>query len=775
MAEKKLVVVESPAKAKTINKYLGKEYTVEASVGHIKDLSKFKLGVDIKNGFQPKYVTISGKAQVIKKLKEAAEKAAEVLLATDPDREGEAIAWHIAEEIKDKNSNIKRIIFNEITKSGVEKGISTPRPLDERMFYSQQARRVMDRLIGFQVSPFLSNVLIKKTSSALSAGRVQSVALRLICEREEIIQSFKPIEYWNIYGDFSLENSSPFRAKLVAFDKINIKNPEGSSEGATLEETEKIQNKLKELHYIRSKNDADSLVERIKKLSYKITDVKKTTVKKKPLAPFTTSTLQQEASRKLGFANKKTMQIAQRLYEGVAFGKEGSLGLITYMRTDSVRISPEAEALARNFIERQFGGEYVPSKPNQFSTKSANVQDAHEAIRPTSIEITPKIAKEHLSRDEARLYELIYNRFIASQMEAAQLEQTTVTIEGDGFTFRATGTIVKFDGFLAVYQESQDQSEKDDEKDEILPKNIEKNKSVDLIQTEAKQSFTKPPARYNEASLVKELDELGIGRPSTYAQIVTTLLDRKYVELSGKAFVPTDLGKEVNQILIKNFPDVFNVEFTARMEEELDTIAEGKSTYLDVMKDFYEPFSKALLEAETNQSDILCDECGAPMVIRVSRKGRFLGCSRYPECTNTKPLPKIEEEKASPQIAEGINCDKCGSPMVIRTSKFGKFYGCINYPKCDGTKPYTTDVLCPACKKGHLSEKFSPKARKKFWGCTNYPECKYITNYEPIPQECPNCGNYYLEVRYKKVDSGYEKYLQCPNCKAKFDEKLKEQ
>ncbi|MEJ5244154.1 MAG: type I DNA topoisomerase [Bacteroidota bacterium] len=766
MAKKKLVIVESATKSKTINKYLGKDFIVEASVGHIKDLSKFNLGIDIKQGFAPKYVVISGKSKVINKLKATAEKASEVLIATDPDREGEAIAWHIAEEIKPINNNIKRIVFNEITKSGIEKGISQPRQIDERMVDSQQARRVMDRLIGFQVSPFVSKAMISKTTDPLSAGRVQSVALRLICEREQEIQSFKPIEYWNIFGDFSFEGSSPFQAKLIAFHNKSIKNPDGSAEGKTDEETKKIQAKLSKLHFIRNKEQAEQLIAEIKQNQFVISDIKTTQVRKKSSAPFTTSTLQQEASRKLGFANKKTMQIAQQLYEGVSFGDEGQIGLITYMRTDSVRISPEAIASVRQFIEKSYGKQYLPDSPNIFSTKSANVQDAHEAIRPTSVEITPQIAEKHLSKDQAKLYRLIYNRFIASQMESALLEQTVVSIEGGSFLFRATGTIVKFDGFMTVYQDTQDNTDKDEEQDALLPKNIAKNKNVELLETEAKQSFTKPPARYNEASLVKELDELGIGRPSTYAQIVSTLLERKYVEKSGKAFSPTELGKDVNEILVSNFPDIFNVEFTAKMEEELDTIAEGKSTYVQVLTEFYEPFSKALTEADRNETDVLCDECGAPMVIKVSRRGRFLACSRYPDCTFTKSLKK----ETKPVIAEGVTCDKCGSPMAIRKGRYGNFYGCTNYPKCDGTKPISSSVTCPSCKEGHLVEKYSPKSKKKFWGCSTYPKCNYITNYEPVAKECPECGNYYLEVRYKKVASGFEKYLHCPHCKAKFEE-----
>jgi len=769
MAGKVLVVVESPSKAKTINKYLGKNFVVEASVGHIKDLSKFKLGVNVENNFEPKYVNITGKAQIIKKLKNLATQAKSVYIATDPDREGEAIAWHIAEEVRTENENIKRVIFNEITKTGVERGISNPRDIAENVFMSQQARRVMDRLIGFQVSPFLSRAMLDKTSEALSAGRVQSVALRLICEREEVIKKFVPIEYWNINSEFSADNGKPFKAKLVAFDGSNIKNPEGSAAGANDEETKKIQASLGKMHYIKNDEQANSLVKRIHETNFSISDVTKKTIKRKPSSPFTTSLLQQEASRKLNFSNKKTMQVAQKLYEGTNVGDDGAVGLITYMRTDSVRISPDFIEATRTHILNTYGKEYLPEKPPYYTSKSTSIQDAHEAIRPTTLAYTPQYLKKYLSKDELSLYTLIYNRYLASQMDSAHLEQTTVNITGDDFTFRATGTIIKFKGFLALYDDISDtQDEK--EGSAILPKSIKKGLDLSLLNTDANQSFTKPLPRFNEASLVKELDELGIGRPSTYAHIVTTLLDRTYVVIQGKAFQPTELGVSVNDVLIKNFPELFNVKFTAKMEDELDTIAEGKNTYVGVLKEFYQPFVDSLKKAESRGSDLECDVCGKAMIIRVSRKGRFLGCSDYPNCTNTKPLPKTETEKkkAAPEIAEGINCDLCGSQMLIRSSKFGKFYGCSNYPQCKGIKQIKPPIACPSCKKGNLLERFSPKSRKKFWGCSLYPDCKYITNYEPIQQKCDKCGNSTLEIRFKKVDTGFEKYLHCNECKEKY-------
>jgi DNA topoisomerase-1 len=783
-ADKTLVIVESPAKAKTINKYLGKDYVVEASVGHIKDLGKFKLGVDVENNFEPKYITIRGKADIIKHLKNIATKASEILIATYPDREGEAIAWHIAEEIKKVNPNIQRIIFNEITKSSVKKSLTEPRDIDIDVFMSQQARRVMDRIIGFKVSPFLSQALIEKTTATLSAGRVQSVAMRLICEREEEINAFEPIEYWTIGADFISENKDLIKSKLVAFDGKMIKNPEGSGKGENDDATKKVKENLANLHFIKNENDANNLLKKLKEQDYKISEINKKQIKRKPSSPFTTSLLQQDASRKLGFSNKKTMMIAQRLYEGMSIGTDGTIGLITYMRTDSVRLSPEAVESCRNFILDKFGKEYLPESSPVYHSKSTNMQDAHEAIRPTTINYTPEYLKTYLEKDELALYELIYNRFVASQMNPAIIDQTTVNIASQNnsnsnnsapvFIFRATGSVTVFKGFLAIYD-----YQIDDEKDGStrLPQGLAENQKTDLDKLEQNRSATKPPARYNEASLVKTLDELGIGRPSTYAQIVSTLLDREYVFLQSKAFVPTEIGIEVYKVLIDSFPDLFNVDFTAQMEEDLDLVAEGDKTYVGLMNSFYEPFTKSLEKAEAKSKaenkGLKCEVCGGDMVIKVSRRGRFLGCSNYPECTNTKPMPanggKIDAEKKEPVIAEGINCDICGKPMFIREGKFGKFYGCSDYPNCKGIKPFLTKLKCPKCESGFLIERFSPKTRKKFWGCSSYPDCDFITNNEPIEEECPSCNNNYLEMRYKKVADGYEKYKQCPKCKEKYE------
>jgi DNA topoisomerase I len=773
MAEKILIVVESPSKAKTINKYLGTKYTVEASVGHIKDLSKSNLGVDVENDFTPKYITIKGKADVIKKLKEKSKKSKSVLIATDPDREGEAIAYHIAESIAKDNSDIKRVIFHEITKDGIKRGISDPREIDMNIFMSQQARRVMDRLIGFQVSPFLSRALIEKTSAALSAGRVQSVALRLICEREATIDAFKPIEYWNITGDFSDNSNNKIKSRLVSFNKKLIKNPEGSADSADPAEKAEINSKLSKQHYIRNEEQAKDLVKQIKATKFEVSDVKFKRVKRKPQAPFTTSTLQQEASRRLGMSNKRTMSIAQKLYEGVEVGSDGLSGLITYMRTDSTRISKESQMQAREFIEKTFGKDYVPAYIPEYTSKSTNSQDAHEAVRPTNINYTPTLISKYLSKEESNLYELIYNRFLASQMSPAELDQTTIDISGNDFIFRATGSVVAFKGFLAIYDDISDDNAQKSQDSQLLPTGLKVNTPMDLLKVASTQTATKAPPRFNQASLIKELDELGIGRPSTYAAIVSTILEREYVLIDNKVFSPTELGVDVNEVLVKHFPDLFNVKFTADMELELDKIAEGELEYKSMLLDFYDPFKLSLANAEKTADipDILCPKCESPMVIRVSRNGRFFGCSQYPECNGTRPLPTSEKKSFEKKVLEpypGKQCPKCGDAMVLRESKAGKFFGCISYPKCDGLLPFSTNVKCPKCKEGELVEKFSRKTKKKFFSCSNYPKCDYLTNYEPLDQRCGNCGHYYIEIRLKKTQDGWLKYAKCPECKTDF-------
>jgi DNA topoisomerase-1 len=764
MGNKTLLVVESPSKAKTINKYLGRDYIVEASVGHVKDLEKFKLGVDVEHGFQPKYLTIRGKADIIKKLKKLASEAKEVLLATDPDREGEAIAWHLAEEIKKSNTNIKRVLFNEITKDGIKRAMKEPRDIDENLFMAQQARRVMDRLIGYQVSPILSRALINISSDPLSAGRVQSVALRLIVEREEEIREFIPIPYFTIESTGVLADKSNLDLSLVEFDGAKISNPDGSGRGKTESETKEIQKQLSNKHYIKSLEQAKELINSINNSKFKISAVTKKDKSRKPDAPFTTSTLQQEASKKLGFSNKKTMSVAQRLYEGVNVGTE-AVGLITYMRTDSTRVSPTIMEGLREFIGVKYGNENLSATENQYASKGTNTQDAHEAIRPTVLDYSPDKVYQHLEKDEFALYELIYTRFVASQMSNAKFEQTSVDIGDGNFVFRASGSVIKFKGFLSVYDKVKDSRNKKTFEDKILPSSIKEGIATELKDTKHEESKTAPPARYNSASLVKKLDELGIGRPSTYASIVSTLTEREYVETAGKAFKTTDLGEEVNKFLVKNFDDLFNVAFTNEMEASLDTIEEGTVTYFHAMNAFYSPFIKTLDYAQKHMEieEVLCDKCNAPMDIRVGRTGRFFGCSRYPECNGTKPIKASnQEEKAEPQIVEGMFCDICGKPMLLREGRFGKFYGCSDYPTCKGIKQITTGVKCPSCDKGEISERYSKKTRKKFWSCTNYPDCKFISNFEIINNHWAGSKAKYLEIRYKKTESGYDKYERDP-------------
>ena len=777
-SDKILVVVESPSKAKTINKYLGSKYVVEASVGHIKDLSNFKLGVDIENKFTPTYQTIKGKAPVIKVLKTKAKTSKEVLIATDPDREGEAIAYHIAGEINKVNSNIKRVIFNEITKSGIKKGLEEIRNIDDDLFMSQQARRVMDRIIGFKVSPFLSNAMIGKTTAVLSAGRVQSVALRMICEREMEILDFDPIEYWNIFAEFKNHENFKLKTQLIGFGNKLIKKPEGSKKGKTEQETNQILQKLIEQHYIKDENKANALLNKIKGINeYFVSKKQIKSLKRKPEPPFTTSTLQQEASRKLGFTNKKTMQIAQKLYEGVVIGKEGAVGLITYMRTDSVRISPEAQSALHDYIKSTYGNEFLPDSPHQYSTKSSNVQDAHEAIRPTSLAYSFEELKSYLSNDEFSLFRLIFQRFVASQMAFADIEQTSIDLSALDLLFRITGSSIVFDGYLKVYEEGKDEDASDDANGtSVIPQGIKEGDKFLLDNSNNKQAFTKPPSRFNQSSLIKELDNQGIGRPSTYASIVSTIVDREYVSLENKAFRPTELGFDVNEVLIRHFDKIFNVSFTARMEEELDIIAAGSKQYLEVMNDFYIPFANTLQTAEkvhNENSEMKCPECGSPLVIRVSRRGRFLGCSNYPTCTHTQPLPKIQkavvEDKKQPEIYPGQKCPECSKDMYIREGRYGRFLGCVDYPTCKGILPIPSNVTCPKCHEGHLVERFSTKRKKKFWSCSNYPNCDYLTNYEPVNQKCSKCDHYYIEFHFRKKGDEWEKYMKCPECKESFE------
>lgn len=707
---KSLVIVESPAKAKTINKFLGKDFTVLASVGHIKDLPKSKLGVDIENGFEPHYEIIKGKANTIKELKKAGKTAERIYLAPDPDREGEAIAWHIAEEIDKKNEKTLRVLFNEITEKAVREAIEHPISLDRNRFDAQQARRVLDRLVGYQVSP----ILWDKVRRGLSAGRVQSVAVRLICDREREIQAFVPREYWSVEAELETGASARFTAKLAK------KNGE------------KIE--------LGNETEAKQVLSDLDGAAFKVAEVETRETKRNPAAPFTTSKLQQESARKLGFTAKKTMMLAQQLYEGVDLGDEGPVGLISYMRTDSTRISNEAIAAARSYIGERYGSDFLPAKPAIYKTKK-KAQDAHEAIRPTYFQYAPDTVKKYLSKDQFRLYQLIWNRFIACQMSPALIDQTRAQITAGDYLFTASGSTVKFPGFMAVYIEGQDVEE---EKEEKLPQ-LKKDEPLKLVSLDPAQHFTQPPSRFTEASLVKELEEKGIGRPSTYAAILSTIQDREYVVKEKTQLKPTELGFTVTDLLIGSFPEILDVEFTAHMEEELDQIEEGQVQWRKTMGEFYAPFRESLekakkdmknLKAEETPTDIVCEKCGKQMVIKWGRKGKFLACSGYPECKNTKDFTTGSDGKvvAVERVAETVEtqCPKCGKQMVLKSGRFGRFLACSDYPNCKSTLPVSTGIPCPNDDGGMLVERRTKKGRV-FFSCSKYPKCSYATWELPKP------------------------------------------
>jgi DNA topoisomerase-1 len=693
---KYLVIVESPAKAKTIKKYLGNDYKISASMGHIRDLPQSHLGVDVKNDFDPMYIIIAGKSTLIKELKADAEKVDKIYLATDPDREGEAISWHLSNILKIDPATDCRITFNEITKNAVVNAVKQPRPIDMNLVDAQQARRILDRIVGYEISP----VLWKKIRKGLSAGRVQSVATRIICDREAEIENFIPKEYWSIDTQFKKEDGLIFAAR---FHGKNGKKFE-----------------------IKNKDESDEILALLKDSAFIVSNVKKREKKRNPAPPFITSTLQQEASRKLGYSAQKTMMIAQQLYEGVEIGSEGSVGLITYMRTDSVRLSDNAVKEARDYILENFGKEYLPSKPRYFKTKSA-AQDAHEAIRPSYAKRNPHSLKDWLSADQYKLYKLIWDRFMACQMEPAVFDTISVEIEGTPKTidsktvinFRASGSKLVFKGFMALYVEGKDDEE--DELSQILP-NIEKDESLVLINTEANQHFTEPPARYTEATLVKALEEKGIGRPSTYAPTISTIINRGYVERNKKQLVPTELGRIVNQLMVANFTDIVNVNFTAEMEDKLDKVEEGAIQWKTLLREFYEPFKETVKKAETiskiempvEESDEVCDKCGKKMVIKIGRFGKFLACPGFPECKNTKPF--LEEA--------GVKCPKCSGRVIYRKTKRGrKYLGCENYPKCDFmTWDMPSDKTCPKCS-SFLTQK--SKGNTITYKCSN-TECDYL-------------------------------------------------
>ncbi|MCK9280309.1 MAG: type I DNA topoisomerase [Melioribacteraceae bacterium] len=720
---KNLILVESPSKAKTINKYLGRNYTVEATVGHLRNLPKTKLGIDTENGFKPTLLNIRGKGDLIKRIKSLSTKATNIFIATDPDREGEAIAQDILDLIESSTeANIKRVLFNEITKKTVNEALNRPIDIDNKLVASQRARRAMDRIIGYKISPFLWKSILD-SYEALSAGRVQSVALRLICEREEEILSFIPIEYWSLVGNFETDDKKEFTAKLFEIDgrpvrtslKANMTNEEKAdySKNYYLIDSAEIATKL-----FNDLNGKDNFI---------ISDITKKESKRNPFPPFITSTLQVEASRKLRYRPRKTMQLAQNLYEGIDLGSEGTTGLITYMRTDSTRLNEEIVSDARNYITTKFGDKYLPESPKRYdSSKKKNVQDAHEAIRPTSLKYSPEFVKEFLTDDQYKLYDLIWKRFVASQMEPAQIETTTISVKADQYLFKASGSAIKFDGFLVLYDEASEEKENSESNGAIgnIPYGLEPNQKLSLLELIKNQHFTKPPPRFSESSLIKELESNGIGRPSTYASIISTINDRKYIDQIERKIHPTSLGTKVNAILVKNFSRLFNVSFTAKMEEELDQIAEGENSYEDVMNDFYNPFTIELKEVEENMEKIICDKCGAEMEFKVGRFGRFLACTNYPECKNIRSL-KEQSGKAEPEYT-GELCPKCNSKTVYRDSKYGRFIGCEKYPDCDFTKVISSGIKCPKCSEGDVVIKRTKK-RKIFYGCSRYPECEYAS------------------------------------------------
>lgn len=722
---KSLIIVESPAKAKTIKKYLGKDFSVEASSGHLVDLPSSKLGVDIENNFNPDYVVIRGKGKYLDKLKKAAKKAENVYLASDPDREGEAIAWHIANEL-DIWDRSHRVLFHEITKNAVQKSLEHPTDLSQDRFEAQQARRVLDRLVGYQVSP----LLWRKVKKGLSAGRVQSVALRIVVEREREIEAFKPKEYWSIESELKRpqdEQTDSFVAALVRFDGEKV---EVSNEG-----------------------ESNNILDSIRNEEFTVSSVDRKDKKRNATPPFITSTLQQEASRKIRFGTKKTMSIAQKLYEGIELGDEGPVGLITYMRTDSVRVSNDALEDVRAYVKNNFGAEYLPDKPNTFKVKKS-AQDAHEAIRPTYVDKVPESVKEFLSEDEFKLYKLIWQRFVASQMTPIIYDQTTLEIKAGKGTFRATGSIIKFPGFSAVYLEGKEEEEEAKEKDEMrkLP-DVSTGDSLDLLNLEGKQHFTQPPPRFTESSLVKELEEKGIGRPSTYASIISTIQDREYVVRDRNRLMPTVLGRTVNDLLIQGFPEIMDVQFTAEMEEKLDDVEDGNINWVELLKAFYSGFSDRLENAQESmkgvETNITCDNCNAPMIIKWGRGGEFLSCSKYPECKNAKAFEYDKEgkivivERAAPQLREDLPCDKCSAPMVIKQSRRGEFLACSRYPECKNAKAFERDpdgnikviekeepviredIKCEKCGKPMAERK---GRYGKFVGCTGYPKCRNIKN-----------------------------------------------
>ena len=735
-----LVVVESPTKVATIKGYLGKGYKVVASKGHVRDLPKSKIGVDIENGFAPSYINIRGKGELISSLKKEAEKASSVLLATDPDREGEAISWHLAAALKLDMSKTKRISFNEITKSTLQEAINHPREIDMNLVDSQQARRILDRLVGYKLSPFLW----KKIKNGLSAGRVQSVATRIIVERENEIRNFISEEYWNITALLNTADGAEIAAKYYGDKK-------GKKE-------------------VGSKEEADRILAETANGLFTVTDEKRAVKHRRAQPPYTTSTLQQDANRRLGFQAQRTMTVAQELYEGMSLGESGTHGLITYMRTDSLRVSDEARAAAKEFIVKTFGAAYYPEVPNTYKVKK-NSQDAHEAIRPADVSLVPAAIKKYLNNDQYRLYKMIWERFVASQMKQADLDTVLYTFDCNGNVFKAGGYVVKFRGYMAAYGSNVDtknaieEPDSDDDSEFTSKKLPQLNigDKLTLKSMDAEQQFTQPPSRYTDGTLTKVLAEMGIGRPSTFAPTITTIITRGYVVREGKFLKPTPVGEVTTELMLKSFPSIVDYNYTAHMEDSLEDICEGKLGYVDVLNSFYGDFMKLLEQAEKEleqkrieipsvPTGIICDKCGAEMIERNGRFGKFAACPRYPECKNTAQLTPKKETKALPEQSAEVyseKCSKCGADMILKKGAYGSFYACKNYPECKNTIPYqkSTGIACPICKKDIVIKQ--SKSKRTFYSCSDYPNCQFSC--WDIPQEgsCPKCGGLLLCGRGK--------------------------
>jgi DNA topoisomerase-1 len=743
---KSLLIVESPTKVKTLSKFLGKDFSIKASIGHIKDLPKKDLGVDIENNLEPTYVVIEGKEKILKDLIKTAKKVDRIYLGPDPDREGEAIAWHIAEELNGASDKVFRVEFNEITEKAVTDAIKNPRKLNMDLVDAQQARRILDRLVGYKLSP----LLWRKVRRGLSAGRVQSVALRLVVDREREIEAFNTEEYWSITANFEGKEPPAFDAKLF---KINDKKAE-----------------------IKNEENASGILKDIDGKNFIAAKTEKKQRKRSPAPPFITSTLQQEASRKLRFTAKKTMLIAQQLYEGIELGGEGSTGLITYMRTDSVRVAEEAQQETQGLIRGEFGKDYLPPKPPVYKSKKS-AQEAHEAIRPTAVIRTPMSIESYMSRDQFNLYKLIWNRFVASQMQHAVMELTSIDIKPEGaekYTFRATGTVINFPGFMKLYTEGGDNGAVEEG---LLPP-VTEGDMLKTIAITPKQHFTQPPPRFSEATLVKELEAKGIGRPSTYANIISTILDRQYTEKNEGRFKPTELGEVVSDLLVERFSELMDYNFTAKMENNLDRIEEGGIKWADIIMEFYKPFETNLKDAMETlgkvkpkdiPTDEKCDKCGKDMVIKWGKHGRFIACTGFPECKHTKPLETDENGQKIAEIQESDEkCEKCRAPMVLKSGKFGRFLACSKYPDCKSTKAISTGIKCPE-DGGDIVERRTRKG-KLFFSCGNYPKCKFATWYKPINKSCPQCkANFLVEKKTKKGE-----FIACLNKECGYQEEVQE-